>query len=103
MDTERKKAELEALSERRNEEKKVLDHLRGRMAKEEATKEAMEAERLRVAELERARHEAELSKIKAAEVLQREWRSVVKRGALQKAAAGKKGKKKGKGKKKKKK
>jgi len=102
MDTERKKAELEALCEKRNDAKKKLDYLRERMRKEEATQEAMEAERQRVAQLEKLRHEQELAKIKAAELLQREWRSVIKRGALQKAAGGKK-KKKGKGKKKKKK
>lgn len=105
IDTDRKKAELEALHEKRNAAKEVLDHLRGRMEKEKASKEAMEAERQRVAELERLRHEKELAEIKAAELLQREWRSLVKRGALQKANAGKKKKRKGKkgGKKKKKK
>ncbi len=68
MDSERKKAELEALVANRNEANKLLDHLRERMRKEEATKDAMEAERQRIADLEKARHEEELAKIKAAEV-----------------------------------
>ena len=102
IDTERKKAELEALHERRNTAKERLDHLRSRMKEEEASKEAMEAERQRVAELQRLRHDKELAQIKAAELLQREWRSLVKRGSVAKANAGKKKKKKGKKKKKKK-
>ena len=104
IDTERKKQELEALCERRNTAKQKLDHLRGRMAEENASKEAMEKERQRLAALEAARHAQELAQIKAAELLQREWRSVVKRGKLAQKAGGKKKKKgKGKGKKKKKK
>jgi hypothetical protein len=96
LDTDRKKAELEALAETRNAAKLKLDHLRERMAHERATKDAMEAERQRVAAMERLRHEEELARIKAAEVVQREWRSLVKRGALaKKAATGKKKKKKG--------
>ena len=53
--------------------------MRERFATEKATKEAMEAERRQMAALEKAKHDAEMRKIKAAETLQREWRAVVKK------------------------